>query len=296
MATGVWIASGGDRQQAAAASQLPLAICHRHRLACHQEFSFKLEAGLPPLPRRHVVGIPARALTADSLTTVLQELVMPAFPSVTAADLQQQWQQSTTVYLGYEEHHTGSSLRLYFEYWDQVVQRLEQLPPEQLHTWQELDQPLWPMGVGYKWPVAASGPLISTHYWVRPLLNPHQILAKVRGYLRQPGCDSRIDTIIMALTGAVLSRNLQDWPVFLDVREPAGPRSSFDLCCHRHGLRLEACQQALDQLIQTLCGPAWRLHDCLQGQPLNSWLTHISAGINRAGKPYACIYYDPSQD
>lgn len=275
---------------------LPLSLCRQHRFPHQIEYSFKLESGRLPLVDRYVVGVSAQEISAGQLRAVTQDLGMPFSSTVGEPQLETLRQQATTIYFGHEEHPSGSSLRLYFEFWDQVCKRLKQVPQHELAQWRHADAPLWMMMVGYKWPSLTCAESRQTDYWVRPLLTSAQIHEKVIGYTSGAASPSVFSGIMSHLVMDVIGVSPQQLPVFLDVRDSAGKRQSFDLCCHRYGVKLNAHRGSIESLIQLLTGSHLPLEHCLNGHSPESWLTHISAGLNHQGHAFATFYYDPSPD
>lgn len=277
---------------------LPLAVCKRYHFPHQIKFSFKLERGRLPLDKRYVVGVPAAEISAEQLRAIAIDLGMPFSSNASESHLETYRQQATTIYLGHEEHPSGSgsSLRLYFEFWDQVCERLGQVPQHELDQWHNPDDPLWMMGIGHKWSTSQFSESRLTHYWVRPMLTALQIRDKVIRYTSGADAHSVFSRLLSDLVMEVIGISPWQLPVFLDVRDSAGKRQSFDLCCHRYGVKLNTYRGFIESLIALLTGSRLPLEDCLNGHSPESWLTHISAGVNGEGHHFASFYYDPSPD
>ena len=164
--------------------QLPFLLCQHYQLPYVLERSFKLEVGRGLLTDRYVLGVPAEAIIADCLVVIIRALGMPADKPGLTERLKSELSRATTVYFGYEGVTKGSgSLRLYFEYWDEVATRLKATPASVIRGWATADRPLWEMGVGYKWHVDETIPkaiknLYRSNYRVQPLLLQAEILKK----------------------------------------------------------------------------------------------------------------------
>jgi hypothetical protein len=284
------------RQDLLPADQLPYILCDRHQLNWRPEHSFKVEIGTGLLSSRYVLGIDRESIAPHTWNALLHDLQLPEHHPGLMATLAANFQQASTVYLGFEQRQNGGNLRLYFEYWDEVVRRLRKTPAADIQAWQGSEPPLWPMGVGYKWPAVDIHRLCITRYGVRPLLEPLQILERARQLLvgqHLTGGDAVAGTVL-ALMKYVLASRTTISPVFLEVDEPGSPRRSFDLCVHRYRLRLLDVANLLQQMLRSCLGPTVSLQDALGGHSPQSWLSHLSAGISRQGLPYACIYYEPA--
>ena len=279
----------------APADQLPYLLCRRYQLNWRPEHSFKAELGTGLVSSRYVLGIARESITPHSWNALLHDLQLPEHHPGLMDTLAENFQQASTVYLGFEQRVNGANLRLYLEYWDEVVRRLRQTPEADIKDWQGSVPPLWPMGVGYKWQAADRHQLSITRYGVRPLLEPLQIFERARQLLRgqrSPAGDA-VGGAVLALMRHILASSASISPVFLEVDEPGSPRRSFDLCVHRYGLRLADVSTLLQQMLRSCLGAGVNLQDALEGHSPQSWLTHVSAGISRDGLPYACIYYEP---
>lgn len=280
------------------ADQWPLLLCRRHGLRWRRESSFKVEVGSGLLPQRYVLGVARETITSSIWSALLNELGLPGLSGELRCRIDSEYQQASTVYLGYEQGVNGANMRLYFEYWDVVTRRLHGTSPEETQRWQVHGPPLWPMGVGYKWPAAGGGGLSVSRYGVRPLLQTSRIPARAKQLLSgwPQGSERSPERAILTLLDRILASDATIAPVFLEVEEPGTPRASFDLSVHRYGLRLSAVAAEVQALITSLLGPGITLRDALRGGSLQGWITHVSAGRSRYGMPYACIYYEPERD
>ena len=276
----------------------PLLVCQRHRLPSQLERSFRLELGAGLLCQRYILGCPARAIAAEQLLPLVRDLGMPISAEQVQATLLPHLQRASTVYLGYEQAASGDSHRLYFEYWDEVVQRLSALPAVEIEGWCAGHRPRWEMGVGYKWPIGhasqGAAELYTTAYQVQPMLPKSEMLMQAEAVLGIAGVPADLRLLVQALLQAIVQHSPGIDPVFLEVAEADSPRRSFDLSVHRLELSLQDLEPWLNPLICRFLGHSHGLRDCLHGAAPQACLTHISAGCSRRGFPFCCVYYDPS--
>jgi hypothetical protein len=281
-------------------AQLPQIVCRRHQLPAQLERSFRLELGSGLQAHRYILGCPARLIAADRLQRLVRDLGMPITPERVSELLLPQLQRASTVYLGYEDAISGDSHRLYFEYWEEVVQRLRGTPATEIAAWSTAGRPLWEMGVGHKWrarPGTRSrqvAQVYSSRYHVRPLLPQGEILALAQRLLRAVAMPQDLLQRLLAVLWTISQHAPDLDPVFLEVSEPDSPRCSFDLCVHRLGLRLGDLEPCLTTVVQWFLGERHSLVDCLIPKRLDGWITHLSAGCSRRGLPYCCVYYEAS--
>jgi len=278
---------------------LPFLVCQHYQLPWVLERSFKLEQGIGLLPDRYVLGVPAGQITAGCLEAILRDLAMPAGEPGLIEQLRGELSRASTVYLGYEGGIKDSaSLRLYFEYWDGVVDRLKATPASVITGWSTTDRPLWQMGVGYKWRVGQIIPraitsLYRTDYWVQPMLPRSEIMEQTNRNLLRSGMTPELQTMVNDLVGMILGSASDIEPIFLQAREVDSARNSIDLCVHRYNLRLTNLEARLAPIMHQFLGPYMSLSDCLQGRSCDAWITHLSAGKSRNGAPYIGLYYEP---
>lgn len=278
--------------------QLPFLICRRLQLSYRLERSFKLEVGSGLLTNRYVLGIDRQAITPPAWRALLSALQLSQHNPDLISSLEGHFQKSSTVYLGFEQGVAGANLRLYFEYWNAVVQLLQQTPKAEISSWQDSEPPQWAMGTGYKWPASGHHRLIISRYWVRPLLSQAQILDRVDRLLsgdadEQSSLSNIFRGSVLNLLQSVLSSDQSISPVFLEVDEPGTARCSFDLAVHRYQLQLHHLIESLQPLFMCLLGTGVQRGGPLLGSNGGAIVTHVSAGRSRHGLPYACIYYDP---
>jgi len=185
-----------------------------------------------------------------------------------------------------------------------VVERLRHTPEGEIRRWVTDGPPLWPLGVGYKWPAAGRHRLIVSRYRVQPLLSQQGILERVNRVLAPAqlpfpngaGIRQPLPALAAAVRGLLqplLASDSSIAPVFLDVEEPGTLRRSFDLCVHRYQMRIDDVMEPVQDLLNSLLGTGASLERALQGRSSDARITHVSAGWSRHGLPYACIYYEP---
>lgn len=278
---------------------LPIHVCQHYQLPWSLERSFKLELGVGLIADRYVVGVPAGEITSGCLEAIMRELAMPACESGLLERLANQLSRASTVYFGYEgDTKTRGSLRLYFEYWDEVVSRLKTTPATVIAGWGLTDRPLWEMGIGYKWPVDKTMPSVitscyHTDYWVQPMLPQSEILEQTSRAIVRSIMASELQAMVKDVIATILSSSSDIEPVFLQTREADSPRDSIDLCVHRYNLRLRELEVNITPIVQQFLGEQFSLDDCLQGRDSDAWITHLSAGTSRNGAPYVSLYYEP---
>ena len=278
-------------------SQLPELLCKGHGWPSIREQSFKLELGGGLQNQRHILAFPARLLSEADLKSLVRDFAMPIQPELLTEQLVPQLQRASTVYLGHEHALGGASHRLYFEYWDALVERLQAMPAQEIAAWRPGNRPLWEMGVGYKWPIGrepsseGSGALYTSRYLVRPLLPQAEMLTLAQQMLRIPAMPVELRERLMSVLKVIAQREPDLDPVFLEVLEPHSLRCSFDLCVHRYNLRLRDLEPWLTALVRWFLGERFSLVDCVGSQGMGACMTHISSGCTRRGLPYACVYY-----
>ena len=279
--------------------RLPFLICQHYQLPWILERSFKIQQGLGLLADRYVLGVPAEAISSACLDAIMQDLGMPDDDPGLIERLNNELSRATTVYLGYEGGlKNAGSLRLYFEYWDEIVSRLRSTPASEIIRWAGADRPAWEMGVGYKWRVddiisRASASIYRSDYLVQPMLPHAEILEQSGRILLRSGMAPDLQAMLTDVMAMILSGTPDVEPVFLQARENDSPRYSFDLCVHRYNLRLTDLELKLGPILQRCLGSPLALSDCLQGRSSDAWITHFSAGQSRNGAAYIGLYYDP---
>lgn len=276
------------------ADQWPLLLLQRYGLKGQRECSFKLEVGSGLIANRYVLGVARERIPTSTWVSLLGDLLPADWGVALRKQLDQHFQQATTVYLGFEQGPSGANLRLYFEFWDSVVLRLQNAPAEQIQRWQSSDPPLWTLMVGYKWPITAPAQLQISNYQVRPVLDADNILRRARLQLLQTSTDEEEPSVtaVLNLLVRILDSDTSFLPVYMEVSELGSLRRSFDLAVHRYGLRVSDVASEIQNVISSLLGPGVALQDALPRGSLHPWITHVSAGLSRRGRPYACIYYD----
>jgi hypothetical protein len=284
----------------ARSSQLPFILCQHYQLPWVLERSFKLELGIGLLADRYVLGVPAAEITPVCLEGIVRDMAMPASDAGMIRRLTSELSRASTVYFGYEGNtHSTGSLRLYFEYWDEVVSALKSTPASVISGWTGADRPIWEMGVGYKWHVndgipGAIGSLYHSDYWVQPMLPQSEIKQQSNRKLLRCGMAPQLRSSVNDVIATILNSATDIHPVFLQARELDSPRDSIDLCVHRYNLRLRDLEGSLVPIVQQVLGASFLLSHCLQGRSSDAWMTHLSAGMSRNGAPYIGLYYEPT--
>ena len=279
--------------------RLPTLICQHYQLPWVLERSFKIEQGHGLLADRYVLGVPAEAISSACLDAIMRDMGMPADEPGLIERLNNELSRASTVYLGYEGGlKNGGSLRLYFEFWDEIVSRLRATPASVIIGWAATDRPAWEMLVGYKWRVdgiisKSRTSLYRSDYYVQPMLPQAEILEKSGRILLRSGMEPDLQAMLIDVMAMILSSGPDIEPVFLQARENDSPRYSIDLCVHRYNLRLKDLELKLGPILQCCLGSPLALSDCLQGRRSDGWITHLSAGRSRNGAAYICLYYEP---
>lgn len=259
---------------------LPFRFCERHQLPRSYERSLRVEAG-QLLANRFILGIPAQRLNRSCFADLLATL---AFPDAGLhATLQQQLLRASTLYLGFSQSAEGHTRRLYFEYWEEVEQRLR----ASLSSAANPDTS-WPQGVGYKWDPQSPGSLRRTLYVIEPGLSCNAILNRCRHHLEQAN-EATAWHGLLPVIEAIVNGNPNIHPVFLEASEGSSARASFDLCLHRYSIDMGSLWAPLLPLFERLL-PTGDLERLQQLWPACNLATHLSAGRSSAGTPYICLY------
>lgn len=221
---------------------------------------------------RFLAGIDANNLPDTAIAELIDELNMP--PEIT--DLVRQSAKPTTYLLGFEADGERIVNKLYFEYWDQFVERTRIAPA---------DKSPFLLNIGYKWQLEPLHPLATTHYYCYPLLSVHQILERMQSLLGESDIFNQIREIIMI---AAYQCELPSF-VYLEASEVNG-RNSFDLNIYQAALPFKAINPYIDAFSRSL-SPLTQQDRHLLEAIQETIIGHLSAGIDRNGDLFLTIYY-----
>lgn len=224
---------------------------------------------------RFLLGVDAQSVDKLRLGELLQDLGVPLS---LRPDILERYGRPSALLLGFEQSGERTLYKLYFEYWDQLV---EQVKRE--------DNPGLPklLNLGFKWDKRAALHVATTEYWCHPLLNVNQILDRVRHIvsgLPPPLTQATIDIILTA------ARHVNS-PSFtyMEASEVNG-RSSFDLKLYQAELQLADIRNQFHDMANVLgidraaLRPFEQYHCCPLG--------HLSAGIGRNNEPFVTLYFE----
>lgn len=140
--------------------------------------------------------------------------------------------------------------------------------------------------LGFKWCLTQPTQAVITEYRRHPLLTRRAMARRARDHLAAlPEAQ--------ALVAAAFDQCARNWPErpleYLEVREDASPRRSFDIKFYSTSITLGDLAAPLEALGTSL-GVGAALADALRGQGI-SRLGHLAGGIDRHGTPFVMVYH-----
>ncbi len=254
----------------------PFRIIEDLGVPCGYERSFKmLQRQL--LANRFLLGINTKDTTHDKLLDVCRRLDMPeAYIESFGAQLE----HANVVFLGFEDNEPGCIYKVYLEFWESTIRRLQGKPnkkPALLH-------------LGFKWRADDNSQGTTSKYTWYPLLSVENILMRLsdiyEGYEDRTSVEVAEDIIKFAAR-----RTDAGSLVYLEVSEQNNPRTSFDINLYQAACRLREIHPFLSRMREHYSIPADRFGR-LYKLVANQLLGHLSGGINRDGKDFLTVYYE----
>lgn len=239
-----------------------------------REDSFKIGLG-QLVADRLLVALPTAGLPEVQLQQAALALGMP--PAAWAV-LQPRLAAANAVFFGTEEGRAPPVCKMYLEFWDEARRavRAGAHGPQLVH-------------LGVKWSSARPGHFEQAHYECHPLLSARDVLRRMGGVHGEQAATSRGLEPARAILRDGLKRSPGASFLYLEVREDANPRSSFDVNVYKAGLRVADAARHLEEAARRFgvaqAEMAAQLHR-LGDRPLG----HLSGGLDRRGEEFLSVY------
>jgi tryptophan halogenase len=264
------VATDGD---APAEARPMLALVRGLGVGFGFEKSFKMSRG-SLLSDRVILGVRTRLAGTAGLLNVCRGIGMPrAYLEQFEAMLP----QANTVGFGFEGSARRGVYKVYLEFWDRLVQRLQGEP-------ENVEPAL--LFLGFKW--APHGDAAIARYTCYPLLSIKGIRRRLDTLYDNQGPSLQAARDILELAARRVGT---DSFVYVEAAEEGNPRRSFDLNFYKAGLRVDELRPALSALAGRYA---------LAGNSLESILAeagqrafgHLSGGLGRQGEDFLTVYYE----
>jgi hypothetical protein len=241
------------------------------------ERSFRMSKGLV-FWNRFLFGIKKKDIPPDRLLEVCMRIGMPQeFQSM----MQESLLDANQVLFGFEQGDTGSSFKVYLEYWEKVKRQIRTRP--------DRVDPV-PLHLGFKWDCAAPERNRITDYTCYPLLKPEAIQKRLgQVYFGHEELASL--HIIRDIISLARQRAPNPSFLYLEVSEKGNPRCSFDINLYNAGLRLKELSSHLYKL---------RTHYEIAEENFSEGFAdargklfgHLAGGVDRDGQDFCTVYYE----
>lgn len=240
----------------------------------HQERSIKIQPNTVT-HRRILLGIEKKQKSDQEWAGLFKQLNMPADAS---ALLYNQMDNANTLLFAIEEGKS-TTLKVYLEFWDHLVQLIQQ--GKHTHEAFALNQ-------GIKWSPNSPESWVQDTYWCYPMLKRDEIIARLDALL-----PDQIDTFASVIS-ALLANNTQ-FPaksdlIYMEVSDTNSLRRSFDINCYKKGLQVKDLFPAAMQF-----ATEWSTATDFEKHILpfmDCPLGHVSAGVNREKTPFLTLYFE----
>jgi hypothetical protein len=227
------------------------------------------------LANRFLLGVSRQEVPQNSLFVICERLGMQddhlsaLMDNLPGADI---------VHFGFEENEGGCVYKVYLEYCAKYRREQNAGEPILLH-------------LAFKWnPLTASAGSIASYIY-HPGLSIAKISERVTAIYS--GAGNRISLaiaqdIIHAASARVSANNL----MYIEVSEQGNPRRSFDINLYEANLQLAKVEDSLFSMSRHYAIPDGQfepLYDTIKSNRLG----HLSGGIDREGRDFFTVYYEP---
>jgi hypothetical protein len=258
---------------------LPFRLARELGLEFGYERSFRMSEGVL-LWERYLLGID-RASIAPGILGLLLDRV--GFPACCRHQFETALPDANLILLGYEQGERNTVLKVYLEFWDKIKAEVLRAPGD-------LSPRL--MFLGFKWDAQAGGSERVTRYQCFPRLPLEDTLSRIAGLMA--GCNGAVPMpAIEALVRLAAQRGPAAAFKYLEASEEGNPRRSFDLNLYSANLRLREVFPIVAGL-----GRHYRIAPGILAQRFaaagEGIFGHISAGLDRQGRDFFSLYYEPA--
>ena len=256
----------------------PFGLVENLKLKCGYEKSFKL-TNQHLLRNRYMLGIDKTELDHDKLLLICNRMEMPTnfvenfFDNLPAANL---------ILLGFEEGTGDCTYKIYLEFWDKVRTSIKgsRAPYESVTLF-----------LGYKWSAFDNTRSALTNYTYYPMITLDEIINRMGKLNSQDENQIAFEVVRKIITHS--TRGFDDKSlIYLEASEENNPRKSFDINLYEAGINLRKIYPFLKQLCRYYSVRIEEL-DNLYSLVNSLVLGHLSAGIDRDGKDFLTVYYEP---
>jgi hypothetical protein len=227
------------------------------------------------LANRFLLGVSRQELPQNSLFVICERLGMP---DDHLAALMDNLPGADVVHFGFEENEGGCIYKVYLEYCAKYSREQNADEPVLLH-------------LAFKWnPLTVSAASIA-NYIYHSGLSTAKISEKLSAIYSGAGNKTSLamaQDIIHIASARVSANNL----MYIEVSEPGNPRRSFDINLYEANLRLAEVEDLLFSMSRQYAIPDGQfepLYDTIKANRLG----HLSGGIDREGRDFFTVYYEP---
>jgi hypothetical protein len=190
--------------------------------------------------------------------------------------------QAEVVHFGFEEYADGCVYKVYLEFCTAL----------KLTSNETTREPIL-LHLAYKWNPLQSGMRAVAKYLYHPGLSSQEIFERMSlVYSGEAGRPSL--RIAQGIVAAASTRAAEAALMYIEVSEAGNPRSSFDLNLYEANLQVCEVQDFLFDALHHYAIPRERFEP-LYEQISRCRLGHLSGGIDRHGRDFLTVYYEPAQ-
>jgi len=240
----------------------------------HQEGSIKLQPS-HIIDKRILLGIEKSLHTPQQWQSFYNQLGVPDTAKTYLSEI---LGNANTVLFAVEEGDS-TELKLYLEFWEYLVQLIQQ---------GKHNKEAFALNQGVKWNPQKPTQWIHDTYWCYPMQTSEEIRAKLKKLLQQH-YQPFVQTLACILHDSPHSDASNDL-IYLEVANKNSQRRSFDINCYKKGLLLRDIIPAVTTLISS-----WPIASEFSARitpALDLPLGHISGGLNRSNEPFLTLYFE----
>lgn len=273
------ILTAGAREETVKRAGLLLDLVHDFGTAGGFERSFKIsEEAL--LPNRFLIGVNRKELGPEADSRILNICRETGMPKKLIGQFEKRLPEVNFVLFGFEENERSSTHKVYLEYYD--------LYPEAIKKGHGREDPFL-LHRGYKWDSRDRRKTAVTDYTWHPKLAFDDMSTRIARDGESPS-STAMGRILEKAAGRVDPEKF----IFLEVAEGDNPRSSLDINLYKAGLKLKEVAGALEKACRDFSVPLENLQRLYEGAG-EGILGHMAGGIDRTGKEFLTIYYEPPE-
>lgn len=277
------ILSSDARKETAERAGLLLRPIGDLGIQCGFERSFKMSENTL-LWNRFLIGVNKNDIGSDADARVLEICRETGMPKNLMKGFEEKLKEVNFVLFGFEENDKSCVHKAYLEYYD--------LYPEAIKKGQGGDDPFL-LHMGYKWDAGYRKKTAVTEYTWHPMLSLASMHERISALYDQVDSNSSGETVGRILDMAAGRVNAKKFK-FLEVTEENNPRSSLDINLYDAGLRLRELDEILEKACQDFSIPPDEFQKHYEGAG-EGILGHLAGGVDRAGRDFLTVYYEPPE-